>query len=68
MITFQGVVKRDEIVFNAARKKDIPITMVTSGGYQVSSNSFDLRGFISFELSPKFQIEDNVACNFIVFA
>lgn len=40
MITFQGVVKRDEIVFNAARKKDIPITMVTSGGYQVSSNSF----------------------------
>lgn len=67
-MTFQGVVKRDEIVFNAARKKNIPITMVTSGGYQVSNNSFDLSGFISFEFYPKFQTEDDVACSFNVFA
>lgn len=26
--------KRDEIVFRAARKRGIPILMVTSGGYQ----------------------------------
>ena len=57
--------KRDEIVFNAARKKNIPITMVTSGGYQVSNNSFDLSGFISFEFYPKFQTEDDVACSFM---
>lgn len=32
--TFQGIIKRDEIVFRAARKHRIPILMVTSGGYQ----------------------------------
>lgn len=31
---FQGIVKRDEIVFRAARRRGIPILMVTSGGYQ----------------------------------
>lgn len=30
----QGIVKRDEIVFRAARRRGIPILMVTSGGYQ----------------------------------
>lgn len=33
-ITPQGVVKRDELVFRAARQRGIPILMVTSGGYQ----------------------------------
>lgn len=33
-ISPQGIVKRDEIVFKAARKRGIPILMVTSGGYQ----------------------------------
>ncbi|CAJ1051860.1 histone deacetylase 11 [Xyrichtys novacula] len=33
-ISPQGIVKRDEIVFRAARRRDIPILMVTSGGYQ----------------------------------
>ncbi|XP_026885751.2 histone deacetylase 11 isoform X1 [Electrophorus electricus] len=33
-ISPQGVVKRDEIVFKAARSRGIPILMVTSGGYQ----------------------------------
>ena len=42
--------------------------MVTSGGYQVSNNSYDLSGFISFEFNPKFQTEDDVACSFNVFA
>lgn len=30
----QGIVKRDEIVFRAAKQRGIPILMVTSGGYQ----------------------------------
>ena len=31
---FQGVIKRDEIVFSVVRGRQIPIVMVTSGGYQ----------------------------------
>ena len=34
---FQGVIERDRIVFEAARSKDIPIVMLTSGGYQRSN-------------------------------
>jgi hypothetical protein len=30
---FQGIIKRDEIVFTKVRAKGIPIAMVTSGGY-----------------------------------
>lgn len=30
----QGIIKRDEIVFRAAKRRGIPILMVTSGGYQ----------------------------------
>ncbi|KAM9654899.1 histone deacetylase 11 isoform 3-T4 [Morphnus guianensis] len=30
----KGIVKRDEVVFKAARRRRIPILMVTSGGYQ----------------------------------
>ncbi|XP_008408590.1 histone deacetylase 11 isoform X1 [Poecilia reticulata] len=33
-ISPQGIVKRDEIVFRAAKQRGIPILMVTSGGYQ----------------------------------
>ncbi|XP_036386186.1 histone deacetylase 11 isoform X1 [Megalops cyprinoides] len=33
-ISPQGIVKRDEVVFRAARRRGIPILMVTSGGYQ----------------------------------
>ncbi|XP_068598646.1 histone deacetylase 11 isoform X2 [Brachionichthys hirsutus] len=33
-ISPQGIVKRDEIVFRAARRQGVPILMVTSGGYQ----------------------------------
>ncbi|KAG7495175.1 hypothetical protein JOB18_045532 [Solea senegalensis] len=33
-ISPQGIVKRDEIVFRAARRRGIPVLMVTSGGYQ----------------------------------
>ncbi|KAM4613503.1 histone deacetylase 11 [Polymixia lowei] len=33
-ISPQGIVTRDEIVFRAARRRCIPILMVTSGGYQ----------------------------------
>ncbi|XP_075795787.1 histone deacetylase 11 isoform X5 [Pelodiscus sinensis] len=33
-ISPQGIVKRDEVVFKAARSHRIPILMVTSGGYQ----------------------------------
>ena len=37
MMTFQGVIKRDELVFEAARGGGIPIVMLTSGGYQRST-------------------------------
>ncbi|NWZ69758.1 HDA11 deacetylase, partial [Acrocephalus arundinaceus] len=33
-ISPQGIVKRDEVVFRAARSRGIPVLMVTSGGYQ----------------------------------
>lgn len=33
-ISPHGIVKRDELVFRAARRRGIPILMVTSGGYQ----------------------------------
>lgn len=33
-ISPQGIVKRDEVVFRAARSRRIPILMLTSGGYQ----------------------------------
>ena len=32
----QGVIKRDQMVFEEVRRRGIPILMVTSGGYQVS--------------------------------
>lgn len=31
----QGVMNRDQIVFSEVRKRNIPIFMITSGGYQV---------------------------------
>nr|XP_006817070.1 PREDICTED: histone deacetylase 11-like isoform X2 [Saccoglossus kowalevskii] len=33
-ISPQGIIERDQIVFEAARSRKIPILMVTSGGYQ----------------------------------
>ena len=34
MISPEGIIKRDEIVFENALKRNIPILMVLSGGYQ----------------------------------
>ncbi|CAD5119796.1 DgyrCDS8383 [Dimorphilus gyrociliatus] len=36
-ITADGIISRDQIVFTEARKENIPILMVTSGGYQRST-------------------------------
>eukprot|EP00794_Sanderia_malayensis_P006956 gene6956-7738_t len=36
-ITAEGVIQRDEVVFKKARERNIPILMVTSGGYQKSN-------------------------------
>lgn len=33
MIHFQGVIKRDEFVFKMCKENNIPIVMLTSGGY-----------------------------------
>lgn len=33
-ITADGIIRRDEIVFDEAKRRNIPIVMVTSGGYQ----------------------------------
>ena len=35
--TWQGIIERDQIVFQKARTRGIPIVMVTSGGYQRST-------------------------------
>lgn len=32
---FKGIIERDQIVFQEARQRGIPIFMLTSGGYQV---------------------------------
>ena len=31
---FQGIIERDQIVFQKCRTRNLPIVMVTSGGYQ----------------------------------
>ena len=33
----QGIISRDEIVFEACRRAKIPVVMVTSGGYQMNN-------------------------------
>lgn len=33
-LPLQGIVKRDELVFRVVRGRQVPILMVTSGGYQ----------------------------------
>ncbi|XP_005726759.1 histone deacetylase 11 isoform X1 [Pundamilia nyererei] len=33
-ISPQGIIKRDELVFRAAKRRGIPVLMMTSGGYQ----------------------------------
>ncbi len=37
VFVLQGIVKRDELVFHLARQNQVPIVMVTSGGYQRSN-------------------------------
>lgn len=37
MFVFQGIIERDKIVFEKVRRRNIPILMVTSGGYQRST-------------------------------
>lgn len=37
VFTFQGIIKRDELVFTNAKSRGIDIVMVTSGGYQKSN-------------------------------
>jgi len=34
---FQGVIDRDQLVFEKANQRKIPIMMLTSGGYQKSN-------------------------------
>ncbi|CAC5392966.1 HDAC11 [Mytilus coruscus] len=36
-VTAEGIIKRDEIVFTKVRAKNIPIVMVTSGGYTMQT-------------------------------
>jgi len=33
-ITAEGIIKRDEYIFELAFRRDIPIVMLLSGGYQ----------------------------------
>uniref|UniRef100_A0A8D0FDM0 Histone deacetylase 11 n=1 Tax=Strix occidentalis caurina TaxID=311401 RepID=A0A8D0FDM0_STROC len=64
-ISPQGIVKRDEVVFKAARSRRIPILMVTSGGYQkrtariIADSILNLHnlGLIDKELATKIKYE-----------
>ncbi|XP_065668650.1 histone deacetylase 11-like isoform X2 [Hydra vulgaris] len=61
-VSDKGVIKRDEIVFKSARDRNIPIAMVTSGGYQretarvIADSIINLRRNNVIEFSRKEQI------------
>ena len=38
VLILQGIIERDQIVFEEARKRGITVFMLTSGGYQVLKN------------------------------
>jgi len=49
-ISEEGVIQRDEFVFKLAREQQIPIAMVTSGGYQRSTANVIARSIINLHL------------------
>ena len=65
----QGIIQRDELVFNKARSRDIPIVMVTSGGYQrttariIADSILNLRrlGYVSCEAAEEAQAVQEAA-------
>lgn len=46
-VSFEGVIRRDEMVFEYAQKYNIPLVMVTSGGYTAESASLIGRSIIN---------------------
>jgi histone deacetylase 11 len=53
-ITPNGIIKRDEIVFNIAFEKKIPIYLLLSGGYQKSNAQVIANSILN--LDKKFQL------------
>eukprot|EP00918_Siedleckia_nematoides_P054872 GHVU01119816.1.p1 GENE.GHVU01119816.1~~GHVU01119816.1.p1 ORF type:complete len:319 (-),score=29.22 GHVU01119816.1:282-1127(-) len=66
-ISPEGIIERDEIVFKETRKRQIPIVMVTSGGYQmetarVIANSIlnlNERGYLAEKYQDKEMVDPN---------
>ncbi|XP_065684720.1 histone deacetylase 11 [Hydra vulgaris] len=64
-VSDKGVIKRDEIVFKSARDRNIPIAMVTSGGYQretarvIADSIINLKRNNVIDFSRKEQILQN---------
>ena len=54
MISPEGIIKRDEIVFENALKRNIPILMVLSGGYQQTNAEIIAASIIN--LDSKFNL------------
>ena len=69
---FQGIIERDQIVFQKARTRGIPIVMVTSGGYQrttariIADSVLNLRalGLISCDEAEAKPLPDGVYSSF----
>ena len=40
LFLLKGIIERDQIVFQEARQRGIPIFMLTSGGYQVEKINY----------------------------
>jgi histone deacetylase 11 len=70
-ITPEGVQMRDEIVFQSVRNRNIPIFMVTSGGYQrnnaqvIADSIYNLyeKGLITSPDTSSASLEDNLIDN-----
>lgn len=53
----KGIIERDQIVFQEARQRGIPIFMLTSGGYQVETKLFVIN---SLKVTAGFVLHDQL--------
>lgn len=58
----QGIIERDKIVFENARKRNIPIVMVTSGGYQQSTARIIADSILNLRKKAIIQCDDAENC------
>ncbi len=59
-ISFDGVIRRDEIVFQEVKKHNIPVVMVTSGGYTAQSAALIAKSIINLSAKKLFVPNDSL--------